>query len=78
MASLLAKFRIDFSDVKVIPDVTKKAKEETKSEFQALLAQSADTVAEEELSSQREKTNRHLRIAELLRDHSTDAEMVIM
>ncbi len=30
MASLLAKFRIDYHDVTVIPDVTKKAKDETK------------------------------------------------
>ncbi len=34
MASLLAKFRIDFSDVTVIPDVTKKAMDKTKQEFQ--------------------------------------------
>ena len=33
MASLLSKFRIDFSDVTVIPDVTKKAKDETREEF---------------------------------------------
>ena len=33
MAALLAKFRIDYADVTVIPDVTKKAKDETKQEF---------------------------------------------
>ncbi len=34
MASLLAKFRIDYSDVNVIPDVTKKASPETRQEYQ--------------------------------------------
>lgn len=29
MASLLAKFRIDYSDLKLLPDITKKPKEET-------------------------------------------------
>ena len=36
MASLLAKFRIDYHDVTVIPDVAKKAKDETKSEFREI------------------------------------------
>ena len=78
MATLLAKFRIDYSDVIVIPDVMKKARDETKNEFKAMLAQSTDPIPEEELNSQKEKTNRHLRIAELLRNNSTDAEMIIM
>ena len=34
MAQLLAKFRIDFSDVIIIPDVTKKADPATKAEFE--------------------------------------------
>merc|ERR1712241_739516 len=37
MISLLSKFRIDYSDVTVIPDVTKKAKDSTKSEFNQIL-----------------------------------------
>ena len=78
MASLLAKFRIDYSDVIVIPDVMKKAKDQTKTEFKSILAQSTDVVPEEELKSQMEKSNRHLRIAELLREHSAGSEMVIM
>jgi solute carrier family 12 sodium/potassium/chloride transporter 2 len=31
-----------------------------------------------ELMANKEKTNRHLRLAELLREHSTKSEMVIM
>ena len=37
MISLLSKFRIDYSDVTIIPDVTKKAKDSTKSEFNQIL-----------------------------------------
>ena len=37
MAALLAKFRIDFSDVKVIPDVTKRAQDSTRAELTSLL-----------------------------------------
>ena len=37
MASLLAKFRIDYSDVIVIPDVTKKAGQEIKTKFKTII-----------------------------------------
>lgn len=36
MANLLSKFRIDYSDVIVVPDVAKKAQESTKMEFEQL------------------------------------------
>lgn len=76
MASLLAKFRIDYSDVIVIPDVTKKAGDSIKAEFKTITDKI--DIDETELSAQKEKTNRNLRLAELLREHSTDSEMVIM
>lgn len=76
MASLLAKFRIDYSDVIVIPDVTKKAGEEIKAEFKTITEKA--NVPEDELQSHKEKTNRNLRLAELLREYSIDSEMVIM
>merc|ERR1712047_93821 len=63
MATLLAKFRIDYSDVIVIPDVTKKADPATKAEFQALIAGS--DIGDEELEKEKEKTNRHMRLAEM-------------
>ncbi len=56
MATLLAKFRIDYSDVIAIPDVTKKAEPSTKAEFEALIA--GCSISEAELSREREKTNR--------------------
>ena len=37
MASLLSKFRIDYSDLTVIPDITKKAENTTKDFFDALI-----------------------------------------
>jgi len=38
MASLLAKFRIDYSDLKLIPDVTKRPNDSTVSLFEELIA----------------------------------------
>lgn len=56
MATLLAKFRIDFSDVIIIPDVTKKADPKTKAEFDEMI--SGCDIDKEELNNEREKTNR--------------------
>lgn len=39
MASLLAKFRIDYSDLQVIPDITKKPQEGTQVFFDSLIAE---------------------------------------
>lgn len=38
MASLLSKFRIDYSALKVIPDISKQAQDKTKSFFDSLIA----------------------------------------
>ena len=79
MAALLAKFRIEFSSVIVIPDVTKRAKDETRTLFNGMIeALPTDTVTEEELLENREKTNRHLRLYELLQEHSDEAEMIMI
>ena len=59
MASLLAKFRIDYSDVIVIPDVTKKAGDDIKTEFKTLTDKI--NVDEAELLANKEKTNRNLK-----------------
>jgi hypothetical protein len=39
VASLLAKFRIDYSDLKVIPDITKKPHESSVSFFESLISE---------------------------------------
>merc|ERR1719431_1622427 len=39
LSNLLAKFRIDFNKVVIIPDITKKASAETKAKFEEVLAE---------------------------------------
>jgi solute carrier family 12 sodium/potassium/chloride transporter 2 len=79
MAALLAKFRIDFSDVIVIPDVTKRAMDDTKQEHRQILDSLPEgTIPEDDLATNKEKTNRHLRLAELLREHSKESELIVM
>jgi hypothetical protein len=43
MASLLAKFRIDYSDLKVLPDITKKQRVSTVSFFESLISEFKQT-----------------------------------
>lgn len=79
MAALLAKFRIEFSSVVVIPDVTKRASDGSRARLDTLLARlPQDTIPEEELLANKEKTNRHLRLSELLQAHSKDSEIIFM
>ncbi len=59
MATLLTKFRINYSDVIAVPDVTKKAEASTKEEFQSAIAGANIGLAE--LNQEKERTNRHLR-----------------
>jgi len=37
MASLLSKFRIDYSDLQLLPDITKKAQESTVEYFESII-----------------------------------------
>lgn len=92
MANLLSKFRIDYSDVIVIPDVAKKAAESSRMEFDKLIEDfktksSSEEISKEdegiliseaELLGQREKTNRHIRLRELLLENSREASLVVM
>ncbi|XP_064078062.1 bumetanide-sensitive sodium-(potassium)-chloride cotransporter-like [Macrobrachium nipponense] len=89
MTELLCKFRIDFSDVIMIPDIQKKPKEESQNEFNNLInkfkvdeeqngATGIECITEAELIALREKTNRHIRLRELLLQHSRKATMVVM
>ncbi|KAA0196281.1 hypothetical protein HAZT_HAZT010894 [Hyalella azteca] len=86
MANLLSKFRIDYGDVIVIPDAMRKAKDSSKADFEALIEKfkTSDntgdgvTLTETELLSQREKTNRHIRLREMLLENSMDANLIVM
>ena len=79
MAALLAKFRIEFSSVIVIPDVTKRATDETRDTFNAMIETLPEgSISEEEMIENKEKTNRHLRLSELLQEHSKESEMIFI
>jgi len=84
MASLLAKFRIDYSDLVVIGDINKKAGDQAKREFKNLVAPLMGEEAQEgvitmnELNSMKEKTNRHLRLHELLCHYSKESTFIVM
>lgn len=79
MATLLSKLRIEFSDIIVIPDINKKAEETTKNEFEDLIEPLMyKTIFDSELIPLREKTNRHLRLRELLLQYSKDSALIVM
>ncbi|RXG67786.1 hypothetical protein Avbf_11194 [Armadillidium vulgare] len=90
MINLLAKFRIDVKDVIIIPDVTKKASKKTRDEFEEMISKFRTNeedrdgdkeglwITDEELLTRREKINRHLRIRELLLEHSKEASLIVM
>jgi solute carrier family 12 sodium/potassium/chloride transporter 2 len=91
MASLLAKFRIDYSDLKVIPDITKKPRESSVSFFDSLISEFKQTegtdgessaheraITQAELLAMHDKTNRHLRLRELVMENSLEANLVVM
>jgi solute carrier family 12 sodium/potassium/chloride transporter 2 len=85
MATLLSKFRIDYSGVTVIPDITTKAKDSTKKEFETLIKPFMDddstdgtSISSADIVTHREKINRHLRLHELLLEHSKDSTFVVM
>ncbi|KAG8183992.1 hypothetical protein JTE90_001523 [Oedothorax gibbosus] len=83
MVALLNKFRIDYSDVTVIPDIVKPPEEASKKEFESLIAkwQSDDdpfSISDAELCALKDKTNRHIRLSELLRMHSAQSSLIVM
>ncbi|XP_058809410.1 bumetanide-sensitive sodium-(potassium)-chloride cotransporter isoform X2 [Phymastichus coffea] len=88
MASLLSKFRIDYSALKVISGISKPAQSGSVSFFESLIADflqegqpgadEASVIKESERLAMKQKTNRHLRLRELLQEHSMDANLVVM
>ncbi|KAK6755992.1 hypothetical protein RB195_014406 [Necator americanus] len=87
MAALLSKFRINFSDVSVISDIGRKPQPETLMSWEKLILPfiapddsecPLGMTTQSELDAQKQKTNRQLRAAELLREHSADADLIVM
>uniref|UniRef100_A0A667Y2E5 Solute carrier family 12 member 2 n=1 Tax=Myripristis murdjan TaxID=586833 RepID=A0A667Y2E5_9TELE len=97
MATLLSKFRIDFSDITVLGDINTKPKKENSSAFEEMIEpyrlkedDMEQEVAERlknsepwritdnELELYRAKTNRQIRLNELLKEHSSTANLIVM
>uniref|UniRef100_A0A3B3YCR9 Solute carrier family 12 member 2 n=1 Tax=Poecilia mexicana TaxID=48701 RepID=A0A3B3YCR9_9TELE len=90
MATLLSRFRIDFSDINVLGDINVKPKKHNKLSFKELIepyrlkeddmeqeaaerlkAQEPWRITDNELELYKAKTNRQIRLNELLKEHSS-------
>ncbi|XP_041793140.1 solute carrier family 12 member 2-like [Chelmon rostratus] len=97
MATLLSRFRIDFSDINVLGDINIKPKKHNKLTFKELIepyrlkeddmeqdaaerlkAQEPWRITDNELELYKAKTNRQIRLNELLKEHSSTAKLIVM
>ncbi|XP_073989263.1 sodium potassium chloride cotransporter [Rhodnius prolixus] len=84
MASLLAKFRIEYESLTMVNDIMEAPNAKTVHFFKELLnnfrnkTDSEFSVTDEELDTLKEKTDRQLRLRELLQKHSKESTMVVM
>uniref|UniRef100_A0A6J0TFJ5 Solute carrier family 12 member 2 isoform X2 n=1 Tax=Pogona vitticeps TaxID=103695 RepID=A0A6J0TFJ5_9SAUR len=97
MATLLSKFRIDFSDIMVLGDINTKPKKENIAAFEEMIEpfrlheddkeqDVADKMKEDEpwritdneLELYKTKSNRQIRLNELLKEHSGTANLIVM
>uniref|UniRef100_A0A8C6YRU5 Solute carrier family 12 member 2 n=1 Tax=Nothoprocta perdicaria TaxID=30464 RepID=A0A8C6YRU5_NOTPE len=97
MATLLSKFRIDFSDIMVLGDINTKPKKENIAAFEEMIEpfrlheedkeqEIADKMKEDEpwritdneLELYKTKTYRQIRLNELLQEHSSTANIIVM
>ncbi|KAJ8336465.1 hypothetical protein SKAU_G00376850 [Synaphobranchus kaupii] len=97
MATLLSKFRIDFSDINVLGDINTKPKKENVTAFEEMIepyklkeddmeqeaaerlkAEEPWRITDNELELYRAKTNRQIRLNELLKEHSSTANLIVM
>ncbi|XP_041643892.1 solute carrier family 12 member 2 [Cheilinus undulatus] len=97
MATLLSRFRIDFSDINVLGDINTKPKKHNKLTFKELIepyrlkeddmeqeaaerlkAQEPWRITDNELELYKAKTNRQIRLNELLKEHSSMAKLIVM
>ncbi|XP_078036652.1 sodium potassium chloride cotransporter [Augochlora pura] len=86
MAEIMAKFRIRYTSLKMVDDISVQPKQETQDFFDKLISDfrkhdPADTeccVTELELQSLKDKTHRQLRLRELLLENSSQSTLVVM
>ncbi|XP_026741334.1 bumetanide-sensitive sodium-(potassium)-chloride cotransporter [Trichoplusia ni] len=83
MASLLSKFRIDYSALKMIADITRRPKDSTLAYFDKLVApfkavddNDSTGISEADLLAAQERTHRQLRLRELIQAQSRGARLV--
>lgn len=84
MASLLTKFRIKYSELIMLKGVTDQPRHDTMLKHKRLIepfrrsARNEFGITDDELHSMAEKTQRQLRIHELVVKHSSNASLVVM
>ncbi|XP_054288120.1 bumetanide-sensitive sodium-(potassium)-chloride cotransporter isoform X2 [Macrosteles quadrilineatus] len=86
MANLLAKFRINYTSLTMIHDISEPPRQGTITFFENLISGFRESnknntecvVTDDEYRSLREKTYRQLRLRELLQQHSRDSTLVVM
>lgn len=84
MASLLTKFRIKYSELIMLKGVTDPPRHDTMLKHKRLIepfrrsARNEFGITDDELHSMAEKTQRQLRIHELVVKHSSNASLVVM
>uniref|UniRef100_A0A1I8EPD2 SLC12A transporter C-terminal domain-containing protein n=1 Tax=Wuchereria bancrofti TaxID=6293 RepID=A0A1I8EPD2_WUCBA len=86
LASLLSKFRIPFTNVRVITDITSEPRPVMLNYFEAIIASMRVTetdkrnglISDSELAAQKMRTNRQLYIRELLQHHSRQANLIVI
>ena len=71
MANLLKKFRIDVSCVEEFEGISDRPSDEKIAEFENLAGQSVE-------GEHKKKSLRHIRLGELLKQHSKDASLIVM
>jgi solute carrier family 12 (sodium/potassium/chloride transporter), member 2 len=84
MANLLAKLRINYTSLTMVEGVFEKPKESTINSHTRLLEgfwegqNDQCFISDVEREKQREKTYLHLRLREILRQHSLKASLIVM
>lgn len=71
MVKLLKKFRIDFSSVEEFDGISEKPGDESIADFKNLAGHTAE-------GDHKKRSLRHIRLGELLKEHSKDASLIVM
>ncbi|KHN84469.1 Solute carrier family 12 member 2 [Toxocara canis] len=86
MAAMLSKFRIEYADVRIIPDIKRAPSPATIRDFEEIIEPMRATesdhrpglITDFDLSSQKCRTFRQLRTKELLQQHSSQADLIVV